>query len=176
MPSPQRPLLAQLDRAPGFEPGGWGFKSLGAGHPNGSEAVIEWNSMGGGGWPSQAASPFAVDDATTMARSLREIQLPNNELVAVVPLWRMRESRLVSLWTRVRAECGRRKRASATLDYRTSSSTCFHSILVRHARSGSRDQLDGNCLQILSSTRLRETWAFASACVIALPLDASTAC
>ncbi len=27
----QRPLLAQLDRAPGFEPGGWGFKSLGAG-------------------------------------------------------------------------------------------------------------------------------------------------
>ena len=26
-----RPLLAQLDRAPGFEPGGWGFKSLGAG-------------------------------------------------------------------------------------------------------------------------------------------------
>src|SRR3954451_11117674 len=28
----ERPLLAQLDRAPGFEPGGWGFKSLGAGH------------------------------------------------------------------------------------------------------------------------------------------------
>ena len=27
----QRPLLAQLDRAPGFEPGGWGFKSLRAG-------------------------------------------------------------------------------------------------------------------------------------------------
>lgn len=27
------PLLAQLDRAPGFEPGGWGFKSLGAGQP-----------------------------------------------------------------------------------------------------------------------------------------------
>jgi hypothetical protein len=25
------PLLAQLVRAPGFEPGGWGFKSLGAG-------------------------------------------------------------------------------------------------------------------------------------------------
>jgi hypothetical protein len=27
----EQPLLAQLDRAPGFEPGGWGFKSLGAG-------------------------------------------------------------------------------------------------------------------------------------------------
>ena len=26
------PLLAQPDRAPGFEPGGWGFESLGAGH------------------------------------------------------------------------------------------------------------------------------------------------
>jgi hypothetical protein len=26
-----KPLLAQLDRVPGFEPGGWGFKSLGAG-------------------------------------------------------------------------------------------------------------------------------------------------
>src|SRR3954447_24894409 len=28
----QRPLLAQLDRASGFEPEGWGFESLGAGH------------------------------------------------------------------------------------------------------------------------------------------------
>ena len=27
-----RPLLAQLDRASGFEPEGWGFESLGAGH------------------------------------------------------------------------------------------------------------------------------------------------
>ena len=26
------PLLAQLDRASGFEPGGWGSKSVGAGH------------------------------------------------------------------------------------------------------------------------------------------------
>ena len=33
-PDCARPLLAQLDRAPGFEPGGWGFKSLGAGHRN----------------------------------------------------------------------------------------------------------------------------------------------
>ena len=31
-PHNRQPLLAQLDRAPGFEPGGWGFKSLGAGH------------------------------------------------------------------------------------------------------------------------------------------------
>ena len=29
---PVEPLLAQLDRAPGFEPGGWGFEPLGAGH------------------------------------------------------------------------------------------------------------------------------------------------
>ena len=40
-PDCARPLLAQLDRAPGFEPGGWGFKSLGAGHP--------MSGMGGNG-------------------------------------------------------------------------------------------------------------------------------
>ena len=33
------PLLAQLDRAPGFEPGGWGFKSLGAGHISRTELL-----------------------------------------------------------------------------------------------------------------------------------------
>ena len=27
------PLLAQMDRAPGFEPGGWRFQPLEAGHP-----------------------------------------------------------------------------------------------------------------------------------------------
>ncbi len=36
LPSASSPPLAQLDRAPGFEPGGWGFKSLGAGHCGGS--------------------------------------------------------------------------------------------------------------------------------------------
>ena len=51
-PPLSRPLLAQLDRAPGFEPGGWGFKSLGAGHLS---KVSEW--VESGRWPSRDLVP-----------------------------------------------------------------------------------------------------------------------
>lgn len=40
------PLLAQPDRAPGFEPGGWGFEPLGAGHA--AYSCLSGSRWGGG--------------------------------------------------------------------------------------------------------------------------------
>ena len=74
----ERPLLAQLDREPGFEPGGWGFKSLGAGHrskhPRGRKASVVKCCQGEAG---------ALAPASLEINRARRIGVPGAEAVAV---------------------------------------------------------------------------------------------
>ena len=59
-----RPLLAQLDRAPGFEPGGWGFESLRAGQRemNLPGTYAHWQLVDG-------SNPFSV--TSSQARAIK---------------------------------------------------------------------------------------------------------